>query len=566
MKSEKPGRPHGHLMDRLLVLAGVDPHHATEFIDRARYTCAALFMVLYYVYATAGCTFFLMIATGGGFFPGVLVGLLVAAAVVVYDRFLLSQVSVNFSDLHKNDARLLGRPKIGSYVVRFVITLFIAVVVTDPLILKMFDAEITTELGRRHTEQVSALNAAVEENRSKQLTALDEEITNDQERLDAATKAVDNARTAVTNEREGRGATGQSGPGPVYNLLSHNYTNAVTRQNEAANTLAAALSNRPANTLRINDEATRRTAENTNGPPPPAGVLDHQNALLPVLHRNLHALLLCILIYLLLMTLDLAVLFIKLAGRNSAYDISVAAAGRSRLRVALASSKADEEVDLTEIRLRAEKEKRDLCRRYGANGTGEFKGTIYTAEHIPPLMGELLSSLSPPMAAAVGGKGVQITYDGPAISGSWEKTFYFVPQEGNTFEDVRDRARAILASIATSRTATVNGADTAAAFRTFFTATRDLGSISLVVGPLVTARVGDELQGTVLTAEELRDADETYPPREAATIVSRIRERDTEQDRDLSEWMRQARSDADLPPDIPAPRDDEPWGDDERPR
>ncbi|AEH07619.1 hypothetical protein FsymDg_0027 [Candidatus Protofrankia datiscae] len=354
-------------MNRLLVVAGIDPAHVTVFTDRARYTCAALFMALYYVYATAGCTFFLMIATGGGIFPGVLVGLLVAAAVVVYDRFLLSQVSVDFSDLHEEDARPHGRPRIGSYAIRVVITLLIAVIVTDPLVLKMFDSEITAELGRRHTDRTATLNAVVEQVRSAQLAALDDEIKNDQNQLEAASTAVGKAFTAVTDEREGRGATGLAGNGPVFKLLNDNYAKAVARQNEAAETLATAQSNRSANIERINGDASRQTAENNDSAPPPAGVLDHQDALLAVLRHNLHALLVCVMISLLLIALDLAVLFIKLAGRNSAYEISVAAASRSRLRVMLASSRADEDVDLMEIRLRAEQAKRDLRHHYSAS-------------------------------------------------------------------------------------------------------------------------------------------------------------------------------------------------------
>ncbi|WP_250285503.1 MULTISPECIES: DUF4407 domain-containing protein [unclassified Frankia] len=581
-------------MKAILALVGIDPAHATVFVDRARYTCAALFMALYYVYATAGCTFFLMIATGGGLFPGVIVGLLFAAAVVVYDRFLLSQVSINFSDLYKDDAQLPGLYKKNaqprdwskrrSYAVRIVITLLIAIVVTDPLVLKMFDAEITAELGRRHADRTGVLNAAVEKNRVDRLTALDDEIASDQKQLEAANKAVEEALAAVTNEREGRGATGRTGNGPVFTLLNSNYTNAVIRQNEAANTLASVLSDKPEKIGQINGEATRQAAENSSRPPPPAGVLDHQDALLTVLRHNLHAFLVCILISLLLVALDLAVLFIKMAGHNSAYEISVAAASRSRLRVMLASSKADEEVALMEVRLRAEQAKRDLRHHYGTIGAnmagGELKGTVYTSENISPGLGDLLESLSRPMAAAVGGQGTRITYDGPIMFGSWEKTFYFAPPAGNTFEEVRGRARSVLDAIAANLTAGTTAMPMedidATAFRTFFTATRDLGSISLVIGPLVTARVGDELRGTILSAEELLDADNAYPPREAATIVARIRERDPARDpgRDLSEWMRAARSAADgrsdtrrtarppsdfLPdiPEIPAPRDDE---------
>ncbi|WP_322768245.1 DUF4407 domain-containing protein, partial [Frankia sp. Cr1] len=301
-------RRRGRLTDRLLGLAGIDPDHATEFIDRARYVCAALFMVIYGVYATVGCAFFLMIATGGGFFPGVLVGLLVATAVILYDRFLLSQVSVNLQDLDNDDAPSLGKTKIPGYAGRVVITMLTAVVLTDPLILKMFNAEITGELSRQSGNHVRELNAAVEQRRQQLRTDLDVEIAKDEKDLQDAQRAVAAADGAAQNERKGAGATGLSGTGDTYKLLYGDYTRALARQNLVADTLGTAQANKPAKIQEIDVEAARQTADNIRLQPKPEGILNFQRALLSVLGGNAAALLLCVLIYLLLFVLDLAVL------------------------------------------------------------------------------------------------------------------------------------------------------------------------------------------------------------------------------------------------------------------
>src|SRR5689334_15596165 len=94
--------------DVLLRVANVNPDSVTTHTDRVLYSAIGAFIVLNFVYATLGGAAF--IDAGSNYehpWYRWLVGPLVAAGVVAYDRAVVGRVSINYERLDSTDPREL---------------------------------------------------------------------------------------------------------------------------------------------------------------------------------------------------------------------------------------------------------------------------------------------------------------------------------------------------------------------------------------------------------------------------------------------------------------------------
>jgi hypothetical protein len=152
-------------------------------------------MLLYVIYATVGAAAFIDASTNYAHpWWQWLVGLPVAAAVVAYDRAVVGRVAVNLADLDSQDPKhLLKRRTFSLYAARLFLAMLFAVIITEPVMLARYKAEIDGRLNEvqgQHIERSerSGALAAYQKNLDalKQQDADDTRAVADLNRLAAA--------------------------------------------------------------------------------------------------------------------------------------------------------------------------------------------------------------------------------------------------------------------------------------------------------------------------------------------------------------------------------------------
>jgi hypothetical protein len=147
-------------MRRLLLrIANVNPESVTTHSDRVLYSSIGAFIVLYFVYATVGGAAFVD-ASANYTHPWYqwIVGPMVAAGVVAYDRAVVGRVAINYEELESPDPHdLLRRPTFGLYAGRLCLALLFAVIITEPLMLARYQGEINARLNQLQNEQISVI-------------------------------------------------------------------------------------------------------------------------------------------------------------------------------------------------------------------------------------------------------------------------------------------------------------------------------------------------------------------------------------------------------------------------
>jgi uncharacterized protein DUF4407 len=146
--------------DLLLRVANVNPGSVTTHTDRVLYSAIGVFILLYFGYATLGGAAF--IDAGADYrhpWYRWLVGPLVAAGVVAYDRAVVGRVAINYDRPDSVDpADLLKKPTIGLYAGRLALAVLFAVIITEPLMLARYQGEIDARLNQVHNQQLSRID------------------------------------------------------------------------------------------------------------------------------------------------------------------------------------------------------------------------------------------------------------------------------------------------------------------------------------------------------------------------------------------------------------------------
>jgi hypothetical protein len=140
----------------LLRIANVNPANVRNHTDRALYRAIAVFILLYFGYATVGAASFID-ASSDYTHPWWqwLVGPPVAVAVIAYDRAVVGRIAVNYEQLDSDDPRhLLRRRTFGLYTGRILLAVLFAVVITEPLMLARYRGEIDAYLSNLHSAQL----------------------------------------------------------------------------------------------------------------------------------------------------------------------------------------------------------------------------------------------------------------------------------------------------------------------------------------------------------------------------------------------------------------------------
>ncbi|GAA2614379.1 DUF4407 domain-containing protein [Paractinoplanes durhamensis] len=146
--------------DVLLRVANVNPESVITHTDRVLYSAVGVFVLLYFVYATVGGAAFID-ASANYQQPWYrwLVGPMIAAGVVAYDRAVVGRVSISYDKLESTDPKeFLRKPTAGLYLGRLGLALLFAVLITEPLMLARYQGEIDNRLNEVHNQQLTKID------------------------------------------------------------------------------------------------------------------------------------------------------------------------------------------------------------------------------------------------------------------------------------------------------------------------------------------------------------------------------------------------------------------------
>ncbi|MEU4237994.1 DUF4407 domain-containing protein [Actinoplanes sp. NPDC026619] len=197
--------------DVLLRVANVNPDSVITHTDRVLYSAIGVFVLLYFLYATVGGAAFID-ASSNYQQPWYrwLVGPMIAAGVVAYDRAVVGRVGISYDKLESIDPHeFLRKPTAGLYLGRLGLALLFAVLITEPLMLARYQGEIDARLNEVHNQQLTKIDKdgvvgawTTRLNQLKQETAADDAAIHDlseraaQKRRDARTlyqQAIDDS-------------------------------------------------------------------------------------------------------------------------------------------------------------------------------------------------------------------------------------------------------------------------------------------------------------------------------------------------------------------------------------
>lgn len=332
----------------LLQVANVNPASVSTHTDRVLYRAIGVFVVLYFVYATLGGAAF--IDAGSNYthpWYRWLVGPLVAAGVVAYDRAVVGRVSINYDELDSTDPRhFLKKPTIGLYVGRLGLAVLFAVLITEPLMLARYQGEIDARLNEVHNQQLSRIDRdGVIGTYTARLAQLDRETAKDDDAVrelsDRAAQKRQEARTLyqqAVNDSAGNGVTRAAG------CPSGGYCDKLVRRSRTLDDEATALDIRAGRLLDtqrrsqdarsderadLTDEISEQRETNKTAVEANAGFGARTAAMWYLVTNDFWGVGVFYLgITLLLVALDCAAVALKLASRGNAYERSEARSAR----------------------------------------------------------------------------------------------------------------------------------------------------------------------------------------------------------------------------------------------
>jgi hypothetical protein len=336
--------------DTLLRVANVNPESVTTHTDRVLYSAIGMFVLLYFVYATIGGAAFID-ASSNYTHPWYrwMVGPLVAAGVVAYDRAVVGRVSISYEKLDSADPKdFLKRPTFSLYAGRLALALLFAVLITEPLMLARYQGEIDARLNEVHNAQLSSIDTGgVIATYNAQLTQLkNDEAADDAAVRNLTDKAAQKRHDAralyqqAIADSSGRGVTHSAGCPPggyCYNLVLRSRAldgEAAALDAQAGQLLTTQRSDREARAREQSDLSQQisgqRTA-NSAAVKADAGFGARTAAMRHLVTSDFWGVGVFYLgITLLLVALDCAAVALKFASRGNAYERNEARVARRR--------------------------------------------------------------------------------------------------------------------------------------------------------------------------------------------------------------------------------------------
>lgn len=273
-----------------------------------KFTAIGVFVLLVGLMATISGTFFLTESLGVPLYLAVFGGVFWGVLILSVDRVMLTF-------FHK------GKGEWKRAIPRILLSIFISLVINDPLLLKFFSGEIEAKLHDVKSVKLQSVRASSDKQaRKDQLIG---EIKPLQDRLAKLQQLKDDAEQEKEKERSGIksvNTTGKTGEGSIYKIKSQIFEAAKANYEREKPDLEAQINAKTTQLHKIEDEINKEVGSTDEIESRASGILNRQKALWAILRESPETASIYIPLFFLLLGLETLPITQKLWSRKGRYD------------------------------------------------------------------------------------------------------------------------------------------------------------------------------------------------------------------------------------------------------
>lgn len=273
-----------------------------------KFTAIGVFVLLVGLLATVSGTFFLTESLGVPRYLAVFGGAFWGVLILSVDRVMLAFFQK-------------GKGEWKRAIPRIALSVFISLVINDPLLLKFFEGEIDAKLHDVKTVKLQSVRAGSDKQaRKNQLIA---ELQPLKDRLAKLQQIKDDAEQEKEKERGGiksANTTGKSGEGSIYKIKSQIFDAAKANYEREKPDLDAQINAKTVELQKIEDEINKEVGSTDEIESRASGILNRQKALWAILRENPETAFIYLPLFFLLLGLETLPITQKLWARKGKYD------------------------------------------------------------------------------------------------------------------------------------------------------------------------------------------------------------------------------------------------------
>lgn len=280
--------------------------------NQMKYTAVGVIMVFIALLASVSFAFFLTQTFAMPFFIALLIGFVWGFLIYSLDRVILTS-------FRKNDTSR------AAVIQRFILTIALSLIISEPLLIFMFRKEIALEMART-SQTVSAYSRRNATGRfQSEIDALETANNNIESRLDALKADRDEKEKAVIGEIEGISGSGKKGKGIAADRKDEAFREAKEKYVEFKTDSAVTLSENKARLAEIRAEIENEIKNISAARTEADGVLAKHEALFGIVKSQPGAALVYLPLFFGLLFLETLPLSTKVFGKKSVYDAALEA-------------------------------------------------------------------------------------------------------------------------------------------------------------------------------------------------------------------------------------------------
>jgi hypothetical protein len=273
-----------------------------------KFTAIGVFVLLVGLMATVSGTFFLNESLGMPLYLAVFGGVFWGVLILSVDRVMLTFFQK-------------GKGEWKRAIPRIMLSIFISLVINDPLLLKFFSGEIEAKLHDVKSAKLKSVRVGSDKQTRKD--RLIDEIKPLKDRLTKLQQLMDDAEQEKEKERGGIksvNTTGKTGEGSIYKIKSQIFEAAKANYEREKPNLEEQINAKTAELQKVEDEINQEVGSTDEIESRASGVLNRQKALWAILHESPETASIYIPLFFLLLGLETLPITQKLWSRKGKYD------------------------------------------------------------------------------------------------------------------------------------------------------------------------------------------------------------------------------------------------------
>lgn len=278
--------------------------------NHARYTAIGVIMVFIALLASVSFAFFLTSTFSISFLAALPGGVLYGCLIYSLDRAILTS-------FRKDETGKIA------IIQRFLLTISLALIIGEPLLLELFRKEIASEMAQKSQSVSTDSRQKATARFQSEIDSLEKSNQEIQIRLDTLKTERDEKETAVIGETEGKVGSGKKGFGEAAKLKEKAFLEADAKYREfkadSAETLLQNKERLAQIRKEIEEEIRRISSANTES----NGVLAQHEALFNIVKSQPGAALVYVPLFIGLLFCETLPLSIKVFGQKSVYDVAL---------------------------------------------------------------------------------------------------------------------------------------------------------------------------------------------------------------------------------------------------